>query len=178
MYTASIRFSRYAQAPADKRNSHIWLFENFQLDPYQSQSIQCNHKCVHIYINILFCQAVCLLIQSSSVQSEYGSVILYTIYTIQYIHVYYTKRKYERMNIPILFVQFLVIKPIADQLEQVNNNCDNKQKEMQQKEFKIVELQSSGLSKDTHIKDVQATISNLQNTKHKELVDSVNKAFL
>lgn len=103
----------------------------------------------------------------------------YTLYYLYYtIHIgIINQTEVRKTEYSFFFVSFLVVNPIADQLEQVINNCDNKQKEMQQKEFKIVELQSSGLSKDTHYKDVQATISNLPNTKHKELVDSVNKAF-
>lgn len=82
---------------------------------------------------------------------------------------------------------YQVVKPIADQLERLQNNCDNEQRDtnnlrekIQQLELKIVELHSSGQSKEIYIKDLKDTISELlnDNQNFKKLTDLVNNEMV
>lgn len=92
---------------------------------------------------------------------------------------------------------FQAVKPILkyfDQLQNEQHKFENKQKEINDMQEKIQQMQltitegklkddvivllkSAGLSKDTHIKDLQTTISELQNINHilKQIVESLNK---
>lgn len=91
------------------------------------------------------------------------------------------------------------MQPIADNLqkEQLNNNCDHKQKEIDDLREKnhelelkiaevklnddlIAELRTAALSKENHIEDLQTINSELLNANHnfKQLVDSVSKEIV
>lgn len=84
---------------------------------------------------------------------------------------------------------YQVLKPIADELqkEQLKNNCDSKEKEIkdfgvkvQQLEQKIAEGKLKDdliLSKDTHIKDLQNIIAELEKT-NKQLVVKVSQEIV